>query len=216
MRYVLCGIFSLVFLRCRDVQPFGSPTPVQGYQINGTVSNTSGVPIDSVDVILDYYGQPQAVPFDTQRVVLTDSTLFVDISVYTPQNVYLRRLFGGFRSVGILPRLHWDGLDDAGKPVPSGKYIVRYTLGSEIAKQIPTLIFLRSTAMTDGGGHFTITNDHLPIGDLFDFYDNTGAYVETIQIVSNVILDFKKLTLDKTYDVRLKKNHITTENFILQ
>jgi hypothetical protein len=216
VRYVLCGILSLSALRCREIQPFGNPTPVQGYQINGTVSSSGGVPIDGVDVILDYYAEPETVPVDTQHVVLADSTLFVDISVYTPQNVFLRRLFGGFRLPGVVPRAQWDGLDVDGRRVPSGKYFIRYTVGSEIVKQVPTIIYFHSTAMTDPGGHFTITNDHLPIGELFDIYDTTGAYVETIRIVPDVILDFKKLSLDKTYDLLLTKNQITTGNFILQ
>ncbi len=216
MRAIVCGILALSFFRCRDVQPFGTTSPIQGYQINGIVTSANGIPIDSVDVILDYYVQPQAVPLDTDRVFLADSTQLLDIAVYTPQNTRVRELYHGTHAAGLLPRTYWDGLDDGGNSMPSGKYFIRYTISNEIAKQVPTLVYLHSTTMTANGGQFTISNDRLPIGDIFDIFDASGTYVETVQIVPDIILVLKKLSLGQSYDVTLVKDQITTRTFILQ
>jgi hypothetical protein len=207
----------LVTLSCREIQPVLPPVTVHGYQINGTVSTSNGIPLDSVDVRLYYrYQLFSTSPIDTQTVYVADSTKILDISVYTVNNVFVRNLFFGFRRIGVVPRARWDGVDDDGKAVPSGKYIIRYVVDTAIVKQSATVVEGHSTAMSDATGRFTITNDHFPIGDIFDFYDSQGAYVESDMIISNVDLELRKSNLYETYPVELINNQITSGVFILQ
>jgi hypothetical protein len=217
VRYVLVGMLGVVALRCRDIQPVTSSSTVQGYQLNGTFITSDGIPIDNADVILSYkYVPVDTTATDTQSVVLVDSLLFVDISVYTVHNVYIRRLFDGFRSPGVIPRARWDGFDNDGNLVPSGKYLIRYTLGPTIAKEAPVLIDGHKTTATDANGQFIITKDNFPIGDVFDIYNNDGTYYKTVQVLSTVDLEFKKLALDTVFSVTLTKDQITNEVFTIQ
>lgn len=216
MRAYLLGVCCLAVLSCREIQSIVPPVTVQGYQLNGTVTTSNGIPLDSVDVTLYYtYVLFGRSPIDTQTVYVDDSTKFVDISVYTTRNVFVRRLFFGFRNVGPVPRFRWNGTDDNGNLVPSAEYIVRYTIDTAVVKQSPVLINGNSTASTDGSGQFTILNDHLPIGLVVDVYDLSGNYLETDRVLSRVILEFNKSNLHAVYSIEVIHNQITSRVFTL-
>ncbi len=217
MRVVPIVLLALVALNCRDIQPVAGSFSIQGYQINGTISTPNGVPIDSVSVILYYYYVlSYAPPLDTQRVVITDSAQFVDITVYSIHSTPVQHLFAGIQPPGVVSRAQWDGLDSTGKAVPSGKYFIQYKVGSTVEKRSPVLIDGHTTTMTDLSGTFTITNDHFPVGDFFDIYSSDGTYDKTIQIAPEVDLEFLKVGVDRVYTIQLTKDQITTQFFTIQ
>jgi hypothetical protein len=64
----------------------------------------------------------------------------VDLSVFDVQGRRLRRLVSGDQPAGRR-RVVWDGLDDAGRRVPSGLYVLRLDLGTEVFRS--TLLRIR-------------------------------------------------------------------------
>lgn len=215
LRYI--GICCVIFFSCREIQPFNPPAVISGYQITGTVTTSNGIALDSVDIRLYFnYAHYDDSPIDTQRVYVTDPTHIVDISVYNTQNMYIRNLFLGFRSAGVVPRAYWNGNDQNGKPAASGMYTIRYVIDTAVVKQSAVVIDGRSTATTDAAGNFTISNTHLPVGQIIDMYDSSGIYIATNRVLSNVILEFNKLNLHAVYEVVLQHNQISTGVFTLR
>ena len=204
-------------LSCREIQPFEAPLSVPGYEFNGTVTTANGVPLDSVEVRLFYKtALVRETPIDTQGVVVTDPSRIVYIAVYTEHNQYIRQLFFGYRSPGLLPRFHWDEQDDSGHFVPSGKYLIRYVYNATIVKEVSHLAEGHRTAMSNNFGEFRIANDHFPIGELFDFYEDEGTYYGTFEVLSQVRLVLSRGTLQSSYLVGMEKNKITRGAFILE
>ena len=217
MRLSLVCITCAVLTSCRDIQPFQTVIPVQGFQLNGTVTSTNGIPLDSVRVrlyyIVDVVGYD---PVDTQRVIVTDSTRIVDVSVYTPKLVFVRQLFFNYLHTGPVPRFLWDERDQHGASVPSGEYWIRYAIDTVIVKYSVIVIGGHITAITDALGHFTITADHLPIGTVFDAYTTENVYDATFRVRPEVDLILIKSGIQTEYpSVQLNKDQITTAGFTL-
>ncbi len=212
----LC-LLAFVALSCREIQPLGDDTVINGYQLDGVVTTANGVPIGGVAVRLWYYYLPvYSGPTDTLQVFVTDSTKIVDIAVYTPDYHFVRQIFLGYRSPGPLPRYRWDGFDQFGNVAPSGKYLIRYAIDTVIYKYSPLVIDGRITAQTDPLGRFTLKGAQLPVGDVFDFW-NGPAYDGTSEIDAQIGIDLTKLSSFKRYEaVALTKDRITNYNFTLE
>jgi len=210
---ILCAILP----SCRDIQTFQMLSLIQGYQLNGTVTSMNGIPLDSVVVRL-YYGYDIVSydPVDTQRVVVTDSTRIVDVSVYTPELVFVRQLFFNYVHRGPLPHFTWDERDEHGTLVPSGEYWIRYAIDTAVIKYSVVVIDGRITAATDGLGRFVIPGEHLPVGTVFDAYTPENIYDVTLRVKAEVNLVLFKAGLQAEYpSVQLKKDQITTVAFTL-
>jgi hypothetical protein len=217
VRYVLCILCCILLCSCRDIQPYDRFIPIQGYQLNGTVTTPNGIPLDSVEVRLWYnYGLYRTTPLDTIQVVVTDSTKIVYIAVYTYDFSYVRKLFLGFSRPGVLPRFSWNEQDDNGNFVPSGKYIIRYVYNDTIRKDVPYIAAGHTTAMTDADGRFTLTNANLPIGEVADFYSNHGDYEGTFIVLHEIILDFIKGDARRRYRLTLERDKLIRGSFTLE
>jgi hypothetical protein len=220
MRYagdaLLC-ILCAVLPSCRDIQPFQSSIPAQGYQLNGTVTSSNGIPLDSVGVRLYYESDPVGYdPIDTQQVIVRDSTRIVDVAVYTPNLAFVKQLYFNYRPAGPVPHFLWDERDQNGAPVPSGEYLIRYAIDTLVVKYSVVVIDGHTTATTDGFGRFTITAAHLPVGVEFDAYTPDNTYDMTRRVGPAVDLIFYKGGLQVEYRVvQLKKDQITTAAFTL-
>lgn len=218
MRLLLAGLLALVSFRCRDIEPLSNDQIIQGYQLNGTVTTPSGVSIDSVNVSLYYdYDLVSDTPIDTQQVVVTKSQSLVDVAVYTPAYNFVRQLYFSYRGPGPVPRMHWDERDMNNNPVPSGKYLIRYVIDTTIIKYSPVLVEGHVTAVTDLAGRFTLTNNRFPFGETFDLYDGTDAYIGTYTVLTDINLEFRKLSQISDYgSIALTNGKVTTRSFILQ
>lgn len=216
MRVEYIGVFCLVLLSCRDIQPVESDTIISGYQLNGVVTTANGVPVEDVEVRLYYnYTLVRTTPIDSVPVVVTDSTDIVDIAVYTQRYEFVRQLFLSYLPVGLVPRARWDGRDTSGTPVPSGKYLIRYVVDTVIVKYSPVLISRNHTSTTDSFGRFIIPTDRFPIGELFDFYDSQNSYTGTYTVNPHIGLEFRKLNFRTSYSIELLKDQITSIVFTL-
>jgi len=218
VRYCVIGALFLISISCREVLPLGSEVAINGYQLSGTVITPNGVAVPGVDVKL-YYDEIIAgsSPNDSQQVVVTDPNKPVDIAVYTPAYKFVKQLFLGYRSVGVLPRWTWSGYDESGNLVPSGKYLIRYVVDTVIVKYSPVLVDGHVTTVTDGFGHFTISADRLPVGAEFDWYNSSGSYQWTYEVTPTIGLVFQKSGVSSHFvAVELATNTITRRVFTLQ
>lgn len=218
MRFILLVIVGAFAWSCREVTPFEpSYTPASGYVLSGTVTTANGIPLDSVDVILWYtFGIANTPPVDTASVIVTDSTRIVDIGVYNSREEFVRQIFLGYRSTGPIRRVSWDGTDQNSNPVPTGKYIVRYSFDTTIMKNEIRIVHGRSTAMTNSLGRFTLGNDVLPVSQVFDLYDSQGNYSGPRRILPDIELRFRRGSLSGLYSVTLRKDTLNTGSFIVQ
>lgn len=217
-RAMLAVVLIAAVSGCRDVIPFQDITTITGYQLNGALTTASGVPIEGADVSLVYnYDFLSDTPADTVQVVVTKPVSFVDVAVYTTTYDLVRQLFFDNRNEGPVPHFYWNGRDRNNNLVPSGKYLIRYVIDTTIVKYTPWIVEGHTTAATDVGGKFTISGSGLPIGDVFDIYDNTNTYLGTYRVAQTINLRFTRLGQSSTYyDVGLLSNKITTRTFILQ
>ncbi len=205
-------------LSCREIQTY-EPTPdtIAGYSLSGTVRSINGIPLDSVNIRLWYnYVPANTPPVDTHRVVVTDPTDIVDIAVFTPKYQFVRQLFFSYRSPGPIPRAQWDFLDYQGKFVPSGKYIVRYSLDTVIMKEEIRIVEGTFVATTDANGKFFISTERFPIGERFDIYNIQNQYVGTYKVTPDVYLEFRKYGLFGYGTVTIEDNKVTNASFTIQ
>ena len=219
MRYVGVGMLCVAMLSCREVLPVSvSPPTVQGYQLNGVVYSTNGVALENVEVRLYYnFRQVGYSPIDTQKVVITNSQSIYNVAVVTPAYEYVNQIFYGHFQVGTTPRATWNGLDQYGNPVPSGKYLIRYMIDTVVVKYSTVIINGHLTATTDHQGRFTLASDRLPVGEQFDYYNTENTFIGTYQVDSLVFLDFRKLSQHTQYpSVALQKGTITNGVFTLE
>jgi len=207
---------SLVVLSCREIRPLEPSNAITGYQIDGIVTTLNGIPLDSVAVIVYYsYTPVSETPLDTVQMFVTDTTKTLRVSVYTTRFVPVRVLYRGNPHRGFLPRYSWDGRDDRGHFVQSGKYLIRYVYDTTVVKTVPYLAEGLQTAITNSSGEFTIPNDNLPVGELFDFYFSNGTYDATYQVEPEVELIFSRGVYQSPYDVVLQKDAVTQGVFKL-
>jgi hypothetical protein len=67
-------------------------------------------------------------------------------------------------------------------------------------------------ARTDHDGLFIIADEYLPVGKIFDEYDNQDKYIRTISIASTVILELNYGAVQKVGRVNLEKDMVTKVN----
>lgn len=218
MRWCTIGMFAVLLSSCREIQPLDSRSAIQGYQLEGTVTSSNGIPVDGVDVRLYYsYQYISATRVDTQIVRVTDPTRPVGVSVYSSNFNFVRELFLGYMPVGVVPRWPWDGNDQNGNPVPSGKYLVRYSVDTAIVKFSPVIVEGHITVKSDAAGEFILNSRFLPIGERFDLYDQFEQFAGAYQVLPRIHLTLRKGNVHATYrDIPLTRNTITRNVFTIQ
>ncbi len=217
MRIALLCLSLSLLVSCRDIQPFENVSPVQGYQLNGTITSQNGIPIDSANVRVYYeYDLVGYDPIDTQQVIVTDSTKILDVAVYTPKFMFVRQLYLNYRQRGPVPRFAWDQRNQQGASVPSGEYLIRYAIDTTIVKYSVIVIDGHISATTDALGRFTLGADRLPVGVVFDAYATDNTYDATFRVRPVLDLILLKGGLESEYpNVQLNLNQITTAGFTL-
>jgi hypothetical protein len=213
---IITGSICFIALSCRDVQPVLISEQINGYYLRGVVTTASGIPLDSVTVILYYnYSYIGSTPLDTIPVTVPDAATYVNVAVYTMKNIFVRTLFSGtMPHAGIISSFPWDGLDDERNPVPSGLYQIRYVVGSTIVKNAPYIIDGHPTARTDSTGYFTLTDENLPIGQRFDANSSSIPAVGVYQVTPQITVQFFKNNLTSSYtSLWLARDEVTYHAF---
>jgi len=215
MRWLV--FISLVFLlSCREILPVEPEEITDGYLIKGTITNQSGTPLENVDVKLFYETNWFSnAPSDTNTAVVTDTGKIVAVEVVTLKNIVVKKLFYGKRPLGPIPTYLWDGYNDNGGLVAAGYYLIRYKLDTVVLKESPVVIDGTLIARTDYDGRFMIANESLPVGKIFDEYDDQDKYIRTLSIAQTVILELYYGTVQKVGRVYLKKDVVTKVNIAM-
>jgi len=219
VRLFILGILCFTLFSCREYYPFDAPVRVTGYQISGKVISADGVPMRNASVkVRYYYDEYSATPLDTSRIIISGTPKYMVVVVVTPEDKQVKQLYAGYPSGGIFPRLSWNELNDSGQYAPSGKYIIRYTYGTDVVKETPYVAENHVTTTTDANGEFLLTNNALPIGEVFDIYDtdNPSVFYGAYKIYTVVRLIITKGNLVASSDVQLEKNTLTRRVFTLQ
>jgi hypothetical protein len=216
--YMVVGLLCTITLTCREVEPYTASSTMKGYQLNGIVRDSSGSALRGTVVSLYfYYDSVAATPTDTQQIIITDSMIIVDISVLTLQYDFVKTIFlGHWLQSGPIYRVVWDGKNWMGNPVGSGMYLIRYYVDTAVVKYSPVVIDGAATDTADERGRFSITNNNLPFGERFDYYNLTGNFKAVYKILPMIKLKFQYEGRSAVYDsVDLMKNGISNGLFIL-
>jgi hypothetical protein len=218
VRLFAAGICCFLLLSCREIRQFQPIDIISGYELQGEVTSKNGIPLDSVSVRLyytyDYLGPQQ---LDTIPVIITDSTKIVFVAVYSKAGAYVQTLYFNFHSPGILPTYLWDGRGEGGEPVPSGEYVIVYSYGSTVVKQVPVIADGNVTATTDRNGNFTLPNSCFPVGGVFGMYADNGEYVGAFRVLQDVEIVLRRgEVVSAPFDVTMTKDLITRRVFTFQ
>ena len=212
MRFLPVVAACLWFISCREIQPFQPVSAIQGYRLDGIVTSANGIPLAGVQLILYYnYDYYSTTPVDTQKVIVGPATRVVDVAIYTPSHILVRQLFYGYHAPGPLLPISWDGKDAKGVSVPSGEYLMRFALDNVVIKYTTLIIDGDVTAVTDSTGRFSIGQDNLPVGAIFDNYFSNNTYDATYIVLSTIDMVVLKPPLEKTYSgIQLSTDQLTT------
>jgi hypothetical protein len=212
----LAFISLVFFVSCREILPVEQEEITDGYLIKGNVTNQSGTPLENVDVILYYETNWYSdSPSDTNIAVVTDTGKVVTIEVVTLKNIIAKKLFKGKMPLGPIPRYSWNGYYDNGGSAAAGYYLIRYMLDTVVLKESSVVVDGTLIARTDHDGLFIIANDYLPVGKIFDEYDNQDKYIRTLSIAPTVILELNYGTAQKVGRVNLEKDVVTKVNITM-
>jgi hypothetical protein len=212
----LAFISIVFFVSCREILPVEQEEITDGYLIKGNVTNQSGTPLENVDVKLFYETNWYSdSPSDTNIAVVTDTSKIVTIEVVTLKNIVAKKLFKGKMPLGPIPRYSWNGYYDNGGSAAAGYYLIRYKLDTAVLKESPVVIDGTLVARTDHDGSFVIGNEYLPVGKIFDEYNNQDNYIRTLSISSVVVLELNYGSTQKVGRVNLKKDVATKLNITM-
>lgn len=202
----------LLFVSCREIQPFQPVTTIQGFRLDGIVTAQNGIPLKDVQVILYYYyDYYSTTPVDTQKVIVQSTTKVVDIAVYTVTHILVRQIYFGYHAPGPMAPVLWDGLDAQGKNVPSGEYLMRYALDGVVAKYSILVVDGTVTASTDSTGKFSVSGSTLPVNAVFDAYFSNGKYDASYIVLPEVDILIRGYSTQKLYSaIELATDQVTT------
>lgn len=207
---ILVGVAGV--LGCERDLPYmaSADQPVNGYQIEGYVTDKLGIPIKGLKIALWYdldYIDSNTPP--SRQFLVDDTTAIARVVVLDPQNKLRRVLFQGHAKLGFLD-FEFDLRDSAGVLLPTGIYTISFSLNGITKGSYSQVVNGAVTAVTDSLGHYVIPNDFLPIGFYpAPIYAGDGVtFIGNYQISPYVYLEFY-LPVHRSASVTLTQNQIT-------
>jgi hypothetical protein len=184
--------------------------PINGYQIEGYVTDKLGIPIKGLKIALWYdldYIDSNTPP--SRQFLVDDTTAIARVIVVDPQNKLRRVLFQGRAKLGFLD-FEFDLRDSAGVLLPTGIYTISFSMGGVTKGSYSQVVNGAVTAVTDSLGHYVIPNGFLPIGFYpAPIYAGDGVtFIGNYQISPYVYLEFY-LPVHRSASVTLTQNQIT-------
>ena len=209
---VLVLLAALGSSGCERDLPFEATVDlsIQGYQVEGYVTDRLGVPMKNIRIALWYDFVPLGTNTHHSRSLFVDDpSKTVLLRALDRQRRVVKVVFSGKAPVGELD-YSWNNTDSLGRSVPSGVYQVEFRLNNVVRNSYTVIVNGAVTAVTDSLGHYVIGNDNLPV----DFapaplYSSDGKrFLGNYQIAPYVGLDFQ-FDLVRRVSVSLKKDEIT-------
>lgn len=212
----LVGLVGFVgLIGCERDLPFTvpPPVPINGYQVEGYVTDRLGIPVKNLPIALwyefDYVdGNPPNRIFYVDNSNATCLVRVLDI-----QKNVLRVLYQGRAPLGVLD-VSWDQKDSLGQLVPTGIYTVDFREAGVPKNSYTTIVNGNITAVTDSLGHYTIPNDRLPVGFYpAPLYSNDDTnFLGNFQVSSYIVVEFY-LTAHRSTSVTLTPDQVTRLDF---
>lgn len=208
MRWGRLLLITVALSSCREIEPVAPGGTFSGYQLNGIVTNSSGIPLEGIEFRMFYEYVNGFSARDTGRVLVADTVSAIQVDVFDSEGNRVRS-FPVVPSPGYLRRNIWDQKDSTTGDVKSGLYTIIVYLNGFFARQYTWLVDGNVSAVTDQNGQFTIPKNCLPIGNVVDLYDSLGSYVGTSQIIATIRLVVSSPSLPGFILVTLFFNQIT-------
>jgi hypothetical protein len=212
VRYIVLALTCVLITSCRDIESPAVLGGIDGYELSGKITTSSGIPVDSVSVSLFYYYEYISNrQLDTIPIIITDTAQVLDVTILSNKFKLIHTLFHGrFRDLGPIQKMFWNGRDDNNKPVPSGLYYMSFSIDSVFVKRNSIIVDGNVTAYTDLYGRFTLMNNCLPVGQLFDAYNDDGSYYGVLKVEPKIALTLSKGGSHAEYEsIHLSLNSIT-------
>ena len=207
---ILVGVAGV--LGCERDLPYmtSADQPINGYQIEGYVTDKLGIPIKGLKIALWYdldYIDSNTPP--SRQFLVNDTTAIARVVVLDPQNKVRRVLFQGRAKLGFLD-FEFDLRDSAGVLLPTGIYTISFSMGGVTKGSYSQVVNGAVTAVTDSLGHYVIPNELLPIGFYpAPIYAGDGvSFIGNYQISPYVYLEFY-LPVHRSALVTLAQDQIT-------
>jgi len=208
--------FLVLFAACDRPIPVVESPVVNGYEVQGTVTDQIGNPVPNVKVLLDY---TEDLDFTdsaaTRKYFVTDESKPVQAVVVNWDNQVIRALTPPQNFYGWYQVL-WDGTDSSGTLTPSGIYYIQYLVGGIDRFTYSQLVSGGQVATTDSTGQYTIPMQYLPVDSssvpYFSSYDST--YAGNLVISNDIVLTYKYSTQVQQIQRTIDKGQVTIINVI--
>ena len=209
-------LLALLFAGCDRQIPILENTSINGYEVQGTVTDQVGNPIPNVKVLLGYTAEliyPDSAA--TRRYFVQDPSVPVQAVVADWSNQAIRILTPLQNFYGWY-EIHWDGIDSTGSVPPSGIYYVEYLVGGTIKFSYNQLVSGGKVATTDARGRYTIPIQYLPIdsSSVPDFSSYDSTFVGDLLISNSVFLTYLYPNHVQQVARTLDKGRVTIINVI--
>lgn len=217
LRLVLV-VFLGGVLGCERELPYVAPAemPIAGYQIEGYVTDQLGVPLKNIRIALWYdYEFVDTLRLPSPSFFVDDSTKDVLVRVFDRIQKVEAVLFEGHSPVGPVDTA-WNRRDASGNPVPSGVYMVDFSLNGVSRASYTVVVDGAVTAVTDSLGHYVIPDENLPVGfypvPRYSSLDPT--FYGNYRITPLVALELY-IGLHPGTSFSLNKDQVTRQDFII-
>jgi len=197
---------------CERDLPYMVPAvqPINGYQLEGYVTDRLGIPVKGLRIGLWYDFDPldNSTP-PSRQFFVDDSNKIARLSVVDLNNRLKRVLYEGRARLGLLDH-EWDLRDSLGRLLPTGVYMVNFSMNGISKGSYTVVINGAVTAVTDSLGHYSISNDLLPVGFYpAPLYASDGTrFLGNYRITPFVILEFY-LTVHRSVALTLIQDQVT-------
>jgi hypothetical protein len=205
-------------LGCERELPYQtqSEKPVDGYQLEGYVTDHLGVPLKGVPVALWYdYEFVDAVRVPTPEFLVDDTTKLARVQVLNRNKTVVAVLFQGRAPAGPLDYT-WDRRDVFGAPARSGVYTVDFSLNGVSRASYSVVIDGAITSVTDSLGHYIIPNENLPVGfyPVPRFSSPGNQFLGNFRVTTSVALELY-LEIHRAASLTLTKDQVTRRDFTI-
>jgi hypothetical protein len=197
---------------CERDLPYMVPAvqPINGYQLEGYVTDRLGIPVKGLRIALWYGFDPldNSTP-PSRQFFVDDSNKIARVSVVDLNNRLKRVLYEGRARLGFLD-YEWDLRDSLGRLLPTGVYMVKFSMNGISNGSYTVVINGAVTAVTDSLGHYSISNDFLPVGFYpAPRYTSDGTrFLGNYRITPFVVLEFY-LTVHRSVALTLIQDQVT-------
>lgn len=211
---ILLVLFLLASAGCeRQIPILGNPA-INGYEVQGTVTDQVGNPIPNVKVFVDYSAEVSPPDSAVSRSYFVAGPIALVQAIVVDWQNHVVRILAPLRQYSGEYEAIWDGKDSTGSVPPSGIYYVQYLVDGVVRFSYNQLVNGGQVAETDLTGQYTIPIQFLPIDSssvpYFSPYDS--SYVGNLLISNFVFFTYTYTNHTQQVARSLDKGQVTFIN----